>query len=229
MWLRAKPRLPIQNIGLLAAVPIMLFSFVFTPEWINYRILYVPGFLLFIAPILERDFGLLQPRLRRAWPLLLIVVCLFLANFTVKFLPESDPGKNVFLNEAKQLGEVFGRHDRIFFISAGGGDFRVKYTRYFTECSVTRIIDLVAEIRNNPDKVEAFFRDGIEDGGTVVVHEDALYSLDSLNGVNRKYGIDIQPGEIAGFFKSHFSSSGQLNINNEIYIIFQPVAGYAGS
>ncbi len=226
-WIRNKLRMPIQNIGLLIAVPIMLFSFVFTPEWINYRILYLPGFLLFLAPVLERDFLLGKPRLRHIWPLLLVIISLSFANFTVKFLPASDPERNPFLMEAKQLDKQFGRHDRIFFISSCEGDYRIKYTRYFTECSVTRIIDLVGGIRNNPDEVEAFFREGIVNGGSVVVHEDAIFSPEAVNYANEKYGIDIQPTEVKDFFESHFRLQHQLNIRDEVYFVFEPLPGYA--
>jgi len=228
-WIGKKLRLPIQNIGLLIALPIMLFSFVFTPEWINYRILYLPGFLLFLAPVLERDFLLGKPRLRTIWPLLLIIISLLFANFTVKFLPGSNPGRNPFLMEAKQLDEQFGRHDRIFFISSGEGDLRIKYTRYFTECSVTRIIDLVAGIRDRPGEVEAFFREGVVNGGSVVVHEDAISSPEAVKHTNDKYGIDIQPNEVGDFFKSHFRLQHQLNIRDEVYFVFEPLPGYAGA
>lgn len=227
-WIRQKLRIPIQNIGLLIALPIMLFSFVFTPEWINYRILYLPGFLLFLAPVLERDFKLGKPRLRNIWPLLLVIISLSFANFTVKFLPGSDPGRNPYLVEAKQINEQFGRHDRIFFISSGEGDHRIKYTRYFTECSVTRIIDLVAGIRNSPEETEAFFREGVINGGSVVVHKDAIFSPEAVNDINDKYGIDIQPTEVKDFFTSHFKLLHKLNIGDEVYFVFEPLPGYAG-
>ena len=163
-WIINRPRPAIHNIAILAGLPIFLFSFIFTPEWFNYRILYLPAFMVFIIPVIERDFRLTQPSLRRVWLLLLVIISLFLVNFTVKFLPENNPGNNPYLVEAKELATHYGPHDRIIYLSTMDGDYQIKYARYFTQCSVTRVIDLVTAIRRNPDEVEAFFKDGIEDG-----------------------------------------------------------------
>jgi hypothetical protein len=228
-WVRSGTRYPIQNIGLVVFVPVMLFSFIFTPEQTNYRIMYLPGLLLFLSPLLERDFNLNRPSFRCAWPLSLVTIVLFSVNFIVKFLPESNPNNNHLLAEAKQLGEMFDHSDRIIFLSAYEDDFRIKYTRYFTECNVHRVIDIVYALRNNPEELEALFRKTVGYGGSVVVHVDALYSVEDLTWVNKRHRINIQPGEVATFFETHFKPVDYFEINGSAYIVMKPLPGYAGA
>ncbi len=228
-WVITRPGSTVQNLALITGLPIFLFSFVFTPEWVNYRILYMPSLILFISPVIESDFGLKSPSLRKLWPLLIVILSLFLTNFTLKYLPESNARHNLYLNEARELSKNYGLHDRIIYLSAYDGDYRIKYTRYFTQCNVTRVIDLVAAIRRNPAEVEAFFRDGFRDGGRVLVHEDALHSPEGVEWVNERYGTDIKPDEVASFFNKHFRVVDKFAINGSRYYVMQPLGGYAGT
>jgi hypothetical protein len=228
VWVRKDMRNPAQTAGILVALPIILFSFVFTPEAVYRRILYLPGILLFIAPIIERDFKLGQPSIRRAWPLALVIVALFMTNFSVKFFRESNPANNIFLNEAMELAGRFGSKDKIIYSNAYDGDLRIKYTRYFTECNVYRAIDVVSTMRANPAELESLFRETLEAGGSIVVHADALYSAEGLAWENKRYGLDMRPGELAEFFKAHFIPVDHFMINDKAYIIMKPMPGYAG-
>jgi len=227
-WLGCRSRNPIQTVGILTALPIILFSFVFTPEPVFRRILYLPGILLFIAPIIESDFKLGRPSLRRAWPLLLVIIALFLTNFTVKYLPESKQANNIYLNEARELAKRFDSRDKIIYSNAYEGDLRIKYTRYFTECNVYRAIEVVNTMRTNPAELEALFKEAVEKGGSIVVHADALYSVEGLAWENKRYGLDIRPGELAEYFKAHFTPVDHFMINDKAYIIMKPIPGYAG-
>lgn len=214
-WITSRPRPVIQNIAIITGLPVFLFYLVFTPELLNYRILYIPSFILFISFIMERDFGLRRPSIRKAWPLALVIISLFLTNFTLKFLPESNPDNNPYIIEAKQLGADYGLHDRIIYLSAMDNDYRIKHTQYFTQCNVTRVIELVAALRANPEEVEAFFRDGIKDGGKVLVHEDVLFSQECYAWINKKHGTDIQPLEVAAFFNSNFRVTDEFHAERE--------------
>ena len=228
-WLLARPRNPVQTVGILTALPAVAFTFIFTPEQVHHRILYLPGLLLLIAPLIERDFELGRPSLRRAWPLLLVILSLFLTNFCIEFLPESNAANNIYLNDTKELAKRLGRNDKIIFLSAFDGDYRIKYTRYFTQCDVYRAMDVVHAIRTDPSELEAVFREAEQKGGVIVVHSDALYSAEGLAWENKRYGHDVRPGELADFFKSHFTPVDYFMISDKAYIVMKPIPGYAGA
>jgi hypothetical protein len=227
-WLLVRPRSHVQNIGLLTSLPVLLFTFVFTPEQIHHRVLYLPGFLLFAGHMIEHDSALGLPSFRRTWPLVVVIACLFLANFASKFLPGSNLSNNELWVEAKQLSKQFGLKDQIIYLSAYEGDFRIKYTRYFTRCTVHRVIDIVRELRAGPERVKNFLRPGTKAGGVVVVHADAFYSSDGYGWINKRFGLNIQPDEIRHFFESNFEMVDHIMIHDKAYIIFRPTPGYTG-
>ncbi len=228
-WLRSRCRKPAQTIGILSALPIFIFSFIFTPDWFNYRILYLPGWILLIAPVLESDFKQAPKPAFKAAIIWLAVALLILLNLTLKFAPCSNPASNPYLSEAHALAGNFGPHDRIVYLSAMDDDYRIKYTRYFTQCSVTRVIDLVAALRRDPAEVERFFRSSVENGGVVVVHDDVLNSPEKIEWVNQRYRVDIQPTEMADFFGIHFIELEEIEVAGQVYHVLTPVKGYAGA
>ncbi|HDS29978.1 MAG TPA: hypothetical protein ENN67_02925 [Firmicutes bacterium] len=220
-WFRCKDKPLIQTLGLTAWIPFMIFCFFFTPESVNYRIFYMPGFILFLAFALEKHYSLDSFQLRRALPLLLMVAALFLNNFALKFFPEHIKDNNPMLYEAVRLARVFGPDDIIVYSGAGEDFLKAKYALYFTGADAIILPDLIEKIRENPDEVTEHFNALLDSGGLVIIHEDALYSDENLEFLNRFYRMDIGRDELAEFLDRYAKSSEVLIINEKRFFILE--------
>ena len=218
-WARMRSLSSIQTLGLVAWIPGMIFCSIFTPEWTNYRIFYLPSLLLVLMPAMERHFRLLEPTLRRSWPALLIVPLIFAANFSAKFYHDSNAANNPYRSEARRLAEMVGPGDLVILSSAPMGYMRSAYVHYFTRCDILLVFKLVEEIRSSPEAVIKDLQNRIAAGRTILAHEDALYSDIDVELTNRYYGMDIRPDEVADFFDEYVKPKGYIVINNKAYLV----------
>ncbi len=220
-WLRSRPRAAIQTLALLSALPVMLFTIVFMPDWVNYRVYYMPGLVLFLAPALERHFSLRLPTLRRSWPVVVVIIALFSANFFLKFLPASDPANNPYLYEARSLSEIIREGDLVVYSGAAQGSDRERYTRYFVRCDTILSQELAKRIRLHPDEVIDDFMVRHRAGGIVVIHEDVM-DPDDVAWINDFYGTDIDPGELPEFFDTHAEIAGGFGLGGQVWFLVVP-------
>jgi len=219
-WAQHRPLIPIQIIGLLSAVPIILFSCFWTPDTIHYRILYVPGYLLFLIPSVERHYRLEQFRFRRAWPVVLVLICLFSTNLATRFVPESNPEGNPYRYEMFRLRDSMNPGDIIIFSGSDEGRSRELYARYFLDVDTMLVNDIIGRVRSDPDGLAATLRAHYESGGILLVHEDALLSDEDVEIMNQLYGTDIRPGEFADFMQTWTTLASHFMIDQ--YYLFEP-------
>jgi hypothetical protein len=219
-YFRSRPKPSLQTLGLTAWLPFAIFCFFFTPDTFNYRVFYMPGYLLFLSPALEKHFSLDSFRFRRAWPVILMVVALFSTNFTAKFLPDHNPDNNALLNEAERLAAILGPGDLMIYSGAGEDYLRADYAHYFVGCDTLILPDAIKRIRMNPEQVIADFERRLSSGGFVGIHEDALYSEEDLDWVNRYYGMNIGRDELADFLDTYSEPTDYCLISDlRIFVI----------
>jgi hypothetical protein len=253
-WFKTRPINKLQLIGLLSATPFFLFSFFFTPDSTNYRIFYLPGFILFVAPgylgtgpnfardriesvkryageirpsphipltlfILLLEFlNLMKPNLKRVIIPGLLIAALFASNFIVKYLPESDPARNPYISEAQTLALSVGPGDLVVYSGAGDDYLRMYYTKYFTRADVTYLPELINIVRYASDDLLNDIRKRIDEGHTILIHEDALFSPDDMHSVNSQYGTNIGDTEFADYLEKHVTVGSVIEIGGNEYL-----------
>jgi hypothetical protein len=221
-YIKGTVRHTIQTLGLAVAVPLIAFSTIWTPETIHYRVLYIPGLILLLAPSLEHYYGLAQFRMRRAWPIVLVIIALFATNLVTQFIPQSDPGNNPYLNEIFTLDKSIGKDDVIIFSGSDEGVIRSLYAQYFLKCEAIKVHELIPMLRQHPDEVMKEFLDKDKAGHRLLIHEDALYSVGDVEYMNKQFNMDIRPGEMLEFMQSWAKPVGQIKLNGKNYFQFVP-------
>lgn len=209
----------ISNLALAVWLPYLIFSFVFTPESTNYRIFYMPGFILFLSCFLEK-FSAGGTKLKKLALPALLAVLLLATNFTFKFLPGSNIGNNPLIYEAVRLSATAGPGDLIIYSGAEQDYLRADYAKYFARCDTALLPDVISGIRNNPEFVIDDIGRRFENGNILVIHEDALYSEEDLEFLNNFYGMDIREGELEDFIKTRHAVANVIVINDKQYLIF---------
>jgi hypothetical protein len=221
-YVRDRRRALIQTIGLAVALPLMIFSFFWTPETFHYRILYIPGLMMFLAPSIERSYSLDRFRLRRAWPVLLVVFALIATNLTTQFLPQSDPANNPHRGEVLFLAPYVGPGDVIIYSGTGDSGMRALYAEYFLHCKTIRVNDLIPSIRQRPDEVIRDLTDLYLQGHNILIHGDAIYSAEDVEYMNRQYHMDIGPTEMLDFVMSWTVPVDQAAFGDQHYYWVAP-------
>jgi len=217
-WLSAHKKNRIQTLGILAAIPAVAFSIVYTPEWANYRIMYPPGLVLLLALALERRFELDRPRFRKIWPLVLAVFCLFSVNLVVKAIPESDSTNNPFLTEAIQLRNVLDENSLYIVSGTDDGFLRGLYARYSTRCEYVKIPHLLDMIREDEAKVVESFGERLLDGHIILIHED-VFSAEDVAFLETHHGLDLNLSEFAAFIDRYVEFKNSFIINKKKFFI----------
>ncbi|MCX6647412.1 MAG: DUF2723 domain-containing protein [bacterium] len=219
---KSRHRNPMQTLGLIATLPFFIFCFFFTPDSTNYRIFYLPGFILFITPGVAKIFRLHHPDLKNFWPLVLVIIALFSTNFITKYLPESDPAKNPFIVEAGFLALSIGPGDLVVYSGAGDDYLRMHYIKYFTHADTTYLPELIDAVRTRPDALIADIKKRTDEGYLVLIHEDALASPEEIHAVNDLYGTDIGDTELVDFLDQFVQVSTAVTVNGKEYIVIVP-------
>ena len=228
-FVRDRKLLTIQAIGLITSIPLIIFSCFWTPEDVHYRIMYVPGFLMFLMPSIERRYRLKEFRFRIAWPVIAAVFLLFILNLTMQFVPQSNPDNNPYNREINTLATLVDENTFIVFSGAEMGHIRSLYADYFLRCDVITVPNLIDFIRNDPEEIITSFTDCYASGGQVLVHEDAIVNDEDVRAMNELYDIDLRPGEVREFMES-FSDIGRaaVHINAKRYYLLTPSENQEG-
>ena len=221
-YFRDKSKPYIRTVGLYAALPFIIFTLIFTPESTNYRIFYLPGWLILMIPVFERHFHFEKPRFRNLWLPVMVIITLFTANFTIKFYPESIPENNPYIAEAGLLSIYFGPGDLVIYSGAEEDYLRSQYLRYFSRSDILILPELIESVRSDPGRVVDDFLERTDRGNLIVVHEDALDSVEDVEWINKFYRTDIRPGELADFIDEHTETGTSMVINDKQYILIVP-------
>jgi hypothetical protein len=217
---RSKPY--IRTVALYAALPYVIFTLFFTPESINYRIFYLPGWLIFMTPVFERHFRFQKPQFRSLWLPALVIMVLFTANFTIKFYPDSIPDNNPYIYEAGLMSTYVGSGDLVIYSGAEVDYLRAQYIRYASHADILILPKLIESIRSDPERVIEDFEERAERGNLIVVHEDALFSDEDVEWLNNFYRMDIRPRELADFIREHTRIATSMVVNGKEYILIVP-------
>lgn len=197
-YFRNVEKTPVQTIGLLAAVPVFVFSFFFIPENLNLRVLYIPGFLIFLMPSIAKRYSLDRFSLK-AWPVFLAAAALLLVNLTTEYLPASNPSSNPRLVEAGELMQYVDPDDMIVYPWTDEGHTMSLYVQYFLGCdslTVNKLIDL--------EKAGAVIGliellTGDDADRTVWIDGDILESDAVMQGMMERYDREYDQDEIDDF------------------------------
>jgi hypothetical protein len=173
-WLKGRRRLTIQTIGIAAWLPLALFMFFWTPETIHYRILYVPGFLLFLIPHLDQRIRVPRFSFRQAWPVFLVIAIMFLSNLFVRFIPESNPLNNPYYYEIKNLAKDCTPGSVIVYSDNDEGRIRAMYADYFIGCDTMLYPEFSDALSADPVAFTTDIRRRINQGKILLIHEDAF-------------------------------------------------------
>lgn len=222
-WYKNRPRNPLQTLGLLFALPFFIFCFFFTPDSTNYRIFYLPGFILFLAPGTSELFHLRKLDYKRAWVLILLILTLFCTNFITKYLPESDATKNPYISEATFLAQSIGPGDLVVYSGTGDDFLRMHYFKYYTHAEATFLPELIEIVRNNPDALIEDIQKRTDEGFFILIHEDAITSPEEVHAVNDLYGTNIGDTELLDFLNEYVRLSSILDVNDNRYLVIEPI------
>jgi len=213
-------RNPVQTIGILAALPVLIFSIFFIPENINFRLLYIPGFLLFLIPSIEQRYMLNKFRIGKAWPLLLVVAALFLVNLASLYIPASNPVSNPRLVEVGELTEYVSPDDMIIYPWSDEGHTQSLYAQYFLACNaftVNKLMEIESEFEEST--FPAFLTSV---GGNFWIHEDLVDGDESSESIASLYNNDLTQSEIAGFVQRWFRPTGdEIQTKSNRYLRFE--------
>jgi hypothetical protein len=213
-----------QALGFFAWIPFVVFTFVFTPESTNYRIFYLPGLLLLLAPSVDTTYFSSKNRMAPALMIFAVAFLLFAGNFIVKFLPESNPAANPFIYEAKTLSALIGPGDLIVFSGAEDDYLRADYAHYFTGADTLLLPYIISTLRSKPEQLIDNVVTRLKRGSKVVINEDALFSAEDIEWLNEYYGMDIRPGELNGYFSNYVRSSETLKLGGKRYFFSELIA-----
>lgn len=223
IWKKTKRIEPIQIIGLLTAIPVFLFTCLYAPEQNYYRILYLPGFILFMLPSIESHYLLAIFDLRKAYLPILALICLFVANLFVQFIPLSNPMNNPKMVDVMELMEVVDSNDSIIYKGSDDGYIQSLYAKYFLECDSTTIGKLIEIADWRPAEFLATLQAANLSGGLLLIHEDVILSEQELEKSNLLYGSDLTVEEIIEFLDRWFINDGILiTIEGRNYYRFIP-------
>jgi hypothetical protein len=92
------------------------------------------------------------------------------------------------------------------------------YVRYATRCDYVQATELVRLVRKHEEEVLEGFRERLDKGGQVLVHEDAL-SAEDVARVNALEGTDIGPDELLSFLHRHAELTGEFTVYGETYFL----------
>ena len=217
LFIKGKIRTPLQWIGLATFLPIFLFSIVWVPETFHYRIMYIPGLILFLLPSITTRYGLDRFNFRKSWPVLLFILFLFSANFVMQILPNADPDNNPYTNDLKTLSNV-GDKDLVIFSGTDLGMTRGLYVRYFLGCDIEFSNELLGEIESDPEAVVDELENVKRRGGMILIHKDAI-SVSDFKEVNSMYGTELDPADLIAFFDKNTVTVGYYNASSYILVI----------
>jgi hypothetical protein len=95
------------------------------------------------------------------------------------------------------------------------------HAKYFLRCDAVLEQVFLREYRENPDEVAADLRARHQAGHILLAHEDALFSENDREWMNRQYGAEISPGKLVGVLNSLSGASTVLGVvNGKKYYLF---------
>lgn len=221
-WFKTRKLLPIQWIGIGTALPLMCFLSIWTAGGIHYRIMYLPGLILFMLPSIERFYRLDRFSIKRAWPVILVILSLYSVSLYYHFVPLSDPMRTQYYEEVMVLEDDIGPGDIVILSGSGDSNMRMRYLQYFLNCTVVRANELIPVIRNHPEDVINGFAEMFNSGSSLFILKDALYSDEDVQWMNENLGTDIKPGELLEYMQPRMIPIMEITIRDEVYIKFIP-------
>jgi len=203
-FIRRHVRKPVQTIGLLAALPILIFSIFYIPENLNLRVLYIPGFILFILPSIEQRYrfdnrpGLLS---MTGWPVKFGLIALLLVNLLTFYWPCSTPACNPRLDEMVVMAEHVERNDFVIYPWTDEGHTDALYVQYFLDTealTINKLIDIEREYGGAATREILTTSEGER---TIWLHEDVI-NTELMGG---QYGSTVSSDEVAQFINRFLS------------------------
>ena len=222
-YIKGTVRTFIQTVGLIAALPLIVFLSFWTTVTIHYRVLYLPGLILFLAPSIERNYSLSKFNFKRALPAIIGVFMLFASNFVLQFLPQSFPANNPHFQEILFMRDYVDPGDVIIYSGSPDGAMRSLYADYFLQCDSIRLNVIIPEIRDNPDEVRERLLSVMEAGKQVLVDQHALFPGDSIDYMSEQYHIDVAPNELMNFLDTWAVPNGEIQSGNLLFFKLSPV------
>jgi len=203
-YMKNRVRTTLQTIGLLVSVPIFVFSVFYIPENLNLRVLYVPGFMLFLLPSIERRYLEKTVSVRMVLIPALILFMLFMANLGAKYIPESHPDTNPFLVEAGEASLYISPDDIVLYPWTDRGHTQSLYLQYYIGCdalTVNKLMDIENEIPEDGFEDFLFGPDGKR---AVWLQMGLLRPEDLKSDLSSKYRKGPSDEEISAFISKWF-------------------------
>jgi len=206
-YVKNSVRTTFQKIGLLVSVPILVFSIFYIPENLNLRVLYMPGFLLFLLPSIERRYLSKTVSARMILIPAVILFMLFMANLEAKYTPESHPDTNPFLVEAGEASLYISPDDIVLYPWTDEGHTQSLYLQYYIGCdalTVNKLMDIANEI---PEDAFEDFLFGPDGKRAVWLQTELLRPEDLKSDLSIRYREGPSDEEISIFITKWFGDN----------------------
>jgi len=210
-YIKNKLRLPLQTLGLLVAIPIFLFSIFYIPQNMNLRVLYVPGFLIFLLPSIEQRYmsEKANPKLR-ILPILLLVL-LLISNLLGKYLHERTPESNLFLQQTEEATRYISPDDIIIYPWTDDGHTQALYMQYYIGCdalTANKLMQIEAAIPEDDFRAFVF---GPDRNRNVWLHDELIVPSGTGVWLTTRYEHVPSQEECHTFIQKWFGEdSGEL-------------------
>ncbi len=224
-YVRGQVLVPIQTIGLLAAVPILIFSVFYIPENLNLRILYIPGFILFMLPSIEQRYKFVDPERKwslKGWPIHFGIAMLLLVNILGFYWPYSTPASNPRLADMVEMSEYVALTDLVIYPWTDEGHTDALYVQYFLDTEALTVNKLMDIEREYGGIAVAEILSTSEGERTIWIHMDVINPTSGSAGMAEMYNTDLTADEITAFIaRQLIPTETAIRIDEDEYLAYE--------